>query len=101
MFLFDYRFISNVNKKGNLKLKRLSKKQCKKNVKKENKIYLFNNIKDLINLPRFIAILILVSSLMYFAHFYFYSSSNYYIELTKGLVFPKNPIASADPIFYK
>lgn len=45
--------------------------------------------------------MLLLSALAYFVQFYVFNNSDFYIELTKGIVFPKNPIASASPLFYR
>jgi len=72
-----------------------TKKTNKSNYIKKfyNKLFATNNI------YKILSICILASGFCYFTYFYINNNSDYYVQISKGLVFPKSQLASLPLVF--
>lgn len=80
-----------------------------KNIKKQNKTKSISVLKTLkkglsnfmrkLSFFELILVLIGLVSVSYFINFYIHNTRNFYIKISKGTVFPKEPIASLDSIY--
>jgi len=84
--------IKGATMKKKLKLFYENKKEDKKikNKCSINFMLLFKKI----SIYKFLSISIIIGCFFYFSYFYFNNNSDFYIQISKGLVFPKNQFAS-------